>query len=166
MRGEVPIRERTVLVVVDDLTDSDAAVARVLAEAGGAPVDLHLVNVQPPVGAHASRFIDRGTIRRFQHDEGYARVERVRAPLRRDGIRCLAHVQVGDAPRCVDTLARRIGADEVVIAARPAGLVGRSLFALWAHRIQRFCAVPVTLLPAAAPLPVRGRLGWRIAFQR
>lgn len=158
--------ERTVVVVVDDLADGDAAVARVLAQAGGKPIDLHLLNVQPPLGANASRFIDRGTIRRFQLNEGYARVEGIRGPLRRDGVRCLGHVQVGDAPRCIDALARRIAADQVVIAAKSVGLMGRALFALWAHRIQRHCTVPVALLPAAASPPARGRLAWRFAFQR
>jgi len=166
-QAEGGYREPTVLVVADDLADADGAVAAVLARAGGASVDLHLVNVQPTLGANVARFIDRATIRRFQRDQGEARIDGLRRALRAQRLRCVGHVAVGDAPTCVRTLADEIGADEVVIAQRPAGLLGRVQFDLWAHRIARASTVPVTIIPADADTrAARWRRGWGVAFQR
>lgn len=165
--AEAGHREPTILVVADDLADADGAVATVLTRADGAPVDLHLVNVQPALGANASRFIDRATIRRFQRDEGQARIDGLRRALRAQRLRCVGHVAIGDAPACIRALADAIRADEIVIAQRPAGLLGRALFDLWAHRIARASTVPVTIIPAprGARAP-RLRLGWGAALQR
>lgn len=172
-RAEAGCRERTVLVVADDLADADAAVTAVLAGAGGDAVDLHLVNVQPAVGANALRFIDRGTIRRFQRDEGRARIDGLRRALRAQHLRCTGHVAIGDAPACIRALADDVGADEVVVARRPMGLVGRVLFDLWVHRIARASTVPVTIIPAQPGIPTqpcagagRSSVGWGVAMQR
>lgn len=166
-RTEGGYREPTVLVVADDMADADAAVATVLNRAGGAPVDLHLVNVQPTLGANASRFIDRATIRRFQRDEGQARIDGLRRALRAQRVRCTGHVAVGDAPACIRALSDELRADEIVIAQRPAGLLGRVLFDLWAHRIARAATVPVTIIPAQpGSRAMRPRLGWGVALQR
>lgn len=167
MPGAGGMGERTVLVIADDAADAAAAVDAVLRAAAPRPIDLHLVNVQPPVGANAARYLDRGAIRRFQLDEGHARIDGLRRGLRAAGIRCVGHVAVGDAPACIRSLTREIGADEVVVAARPARFFGRLLFDLWAGRIARASRVPVTILPAAAGrrLP-KSRSGWGLALQR
>lgn len=166
-RAEAGYREPTVLVVADDWADADGAVAAVLDRADGASVDLHLVNVQPALGANVSRFVDRATIRRFQRDEGQARIDGLRRALRAQHLRCTGHVAVGDAPACIRELAAEIGADEVVVARRPAGLLGRFLFDLWVHRIARALPVPVTII-AARPgdRATRFRPRWGVALQR
>jgi len=166
-RAKAGYREPTVLVVADDLADADGAVATVLARAHGAAVDLHLVNVQPALGANATRFIDRATIRRFQRDEGQARIDGLRRALRAQRLRCTGHVAVGDAPACIRALSDELRADEIVIAQRPAGLLGRALFDLWVHRIARAATVPVTIIPALSGARAsRPRLGWGVALQR
>jgi nucleotide-binding universal stress UspA family protein len=160
-------REPTVLVVADDLADADGAVAVVLARAHGGSVDLHLVNVQPALGANVSRFVDRATIRRFQRDEGEARIERLRRTLRAQRLRCIGHVMIGDAPARIRALADDIGADEVVIAQRPSGLLGRVQFDLWVRGIARASTVPVTIIAAQSGTRAeRFRLGWGVALQR
>ena len=161
------IRERTVLVVADDAADAKAAVHSVIRAAADDPLDLHLVNVQPRLGANAARYLDRGVIRRFQLEEGHARIDGLRRGLRAAGVRCVGHVAVGDAPACIRSLAREIGADEIVIAARPARFFGKLLFDLWAGRIARASRVPVTILPAApGRRPLRPGTAWGVVWQR
>lgn len=157
-------RDRTVLVVADDLAHAEGAVDAVLVRQGGAGVDFHLVSVQPALGANVMRYVDRAAVRRFQHDEAHARIDGLRRALRAQGVRCTGHVAIGDAPACIGTLAGALGADEVIIAARRAGLLGRLLFDLWSRRIARASDVPVTLLPSRPGAPAwRPSLGWGAA---
>jgi nucleotide-binding universal stress UspA family protein len=142
---------QTVLIPIDGSRPCDAAVNRAIREARLGRIDaIHLVNVQPRLGAYVGQFVGTQAIRAFQREQG----ERALAPARRlleeAGVPYKAHIYVGDVAAAIAEAAGAFGVTEIVMSAKEFGLPGAMTSNSLIARVIRRTDVPVSVVKAAA----------------
>src|SRR5689334_25328247 len=88
-----------VLVLVDGSENSNRAVRYVInsAELYKEPLEIHLLNVQPPiVSGNVKRYISHDDLNKYHHDEGVAALAEARKILDGAGIKYVYHISVGE----------------------------------------------------------------------
>lgn len=105
----------SVLVPVDGSAAADREVKAVARKAQMGEIDtIHLVNVQPHLGAYVGRFIATGRIRAFQRERGERQLEVAMRLCFWAGVRAIPHIYVGDRKRVVIQAARQLNVDGVI----------------------------------------------------
>lgn len=136
-----------ILVPVDGSPSSLAAVRFVvgtLAPANPA-LEIHLLNVQPPLPAAAATFIDSGVVRDFHREEGAKDLAAARKLLDEAGLRYEASTAVGDPAETIVTYAGQKGCTGIVMGTRGLGKVAGLLLGSVASKVLHLSKVPVTL---------------------
>ncbi len=146
---------QAILIPIDGTPAAEAAVKAIVAQAQREPVgDIHILNVQRPLGPYVRRFIDRATIRDFQREE----VERALAGAKRlldaAGLRYRAHCRTGPIARTVARAADELRVDEIVIGAEGGGLVANIRLWLLVSAVRRHATVPVLAVMGPARRPM------------
>ena len=147
-RSEDDKRAVKVLVPVDGSEHSLHAVRLLMNRALGRPeVELHLVNVRTPLKQHIARFFRSGDLDLYHRQEA----ERVMAPacalLARHGVPYIAHVELGDKAEMVNQVARRIGANVIVMGTARKNSLTRLIEDSITHRVLERAEVPVEVIP-------------------
>ena len=137
-----------VLVPVDGSEHSLHAVRLLMNRALGRPeVELHLVNVRTPLKQHIARFFRSGDLDSYHRQEA----ERVMAPacalLARHGVPYIAHVELGDKAEMINQVARRIGANVIVMGTARKNSLTRLIEDSITHRVLERAEVPVEVIP-------------------
>jgi nucleotide-binding universal stress UspA family protein len=141
----------TLLIVVDGSTRSESAVRSVIRQAGlGQVGTVHLVNVQPLLGAYIGRFVGTGAIRDFQREQGERELAGARRLLDEAGVPCRAHVYAGEAAETIARAAEELGATEIVIGADGLGFFGSLNLHSLISRVIRRSNVPVSVVKSGA----------------
>jgi YjbE family integral membrane protein len=100
------------LLAADDSDASIGAVERFLAQmpVAGRAIEIHLLNVQPPVSRGVSGFVDEDRVRNLHREEGEKALGPVRARLDRAGVPYVTHIGVGDPGDVIVQFAQDQGA--------------------------------------------------------
>jgi len=156
---------RTILLAIDG-ADGGAVAARHLAEeARRERLTIHLVKVQPPLRGYACQHLDGRAVREHYCAEGRSALAPARAILAETGADATAHVHVGEEAGTIAALARRLGADQIVMAEGDVGWLDRLMFRRFAARVIRRAPVPVLVVKERRRRARRGEF-WRLALSR
>ena len=139
---------RKLLVAVDGSKTSVEAVryAVGLAQAG-TEVEVHLLNVQPPLPSAAATFLSRDVIRSFHHEEGEKALAAARELVDKAGLRHQSHIAVGAAAEAIVEYAKERGCEQIVMGTRGLSPVPSLLLGSTAIKVLHLAEVPVTLVP-------------------
>jgi nucleotide-binding universal stress UspA family protein len=131
---------RKILVAVDatDPARTQAAVAEAVRIYAQGPVDVHLLNVQPPVSGHVAMFFDNRELHELQQAAGVENLASAEALLRASSVPWSSSVRIG---RCAETIARtarELGCDRIVLGREDAvpGLASK-VFGSMAQQVRQ-----------------------------
>lgn len=137
-----------ILIPVDGSDRSLAAVryaAGPLAHGTG-DLEIHLLNVQPPLPSAATTFIDPAIVRDFHRDEGAKALAGARALLDEAGLQYVSHTAVGEAAETIAAYAEQRDCTGIVMATRGLGRAAGLLLGSVAHKVLQLSNVPITLV--------------------
>ncbi len=137
-----------VLVAVDGSEHSDRAVNHLIKlHQTKEKMDIHLLNVQPPVeSGHARMFINKEDLERYYREEAKLALDRARKLLDRAGVPHTEHLAVG---RVVDTIvnfAREQQFDQIVMGTFGRSGLAHMLMGSVASAVLQLSDIPVTLV--------------------
>jgi nucleotide-binding universal stress UspA family protein len=142
---------QTILIPIDGSKPCDAAVQRAVREAKLGQVDhIHLVNVQPHLGAYVGRFVGTPTIRAFQRELGERALAHAKQLLDAAAVPYSAHIYVGDVAETIAAAASELGVSEIVMSADGFGFPGSLALNSLIGKVIRRTDVPVSVVKAAA----------------
>lgn len=155
----------TILIVVDGSARSESAVRSVarqirLGQAG----TVHLVNVQPLLGAYVGRFVGTKAIRDFQREQGERELAGAKRLLAEAGVPYRAHVYAGEAAETIARAAEELGASEIAMGADGLGFLGSLSLHSLVSRVIRRSNVPVSVVKGGAA-EVEAAAGGKAALQ-
>ena len=137
-----------ILIPVDGSDRSLAAVRYVtdtLARANP-DLDIHLLNVQPPLPSAAARFIDSAVLRDFHLEEGAKDLAAARQLLDDAGVRYVSNSLVGEPAETIAAYAEQRDCAAIVMGTRGLGNAAGLLLGSVAHKVLQLSKVPVTLV--------------------
>jgi nucleotide-binding universal stress UspA family protein len=120
------------------------------------PLEIHLINVQPPVHGDVTTFVPRQTVHDYHVDEAMKALRPACELLDRFGIPYTKHIYVGHAAHVIAESARKLQCDKVIMGTHGRGTVTQLLLGSVSHEAihQMDPRIPVTLVKAgysAAP---------------
>jgi nucleotide-binding universal stress UspA family protein len=136
------------LIPVDGSERSLAAVRYVIGQLAQATRDLeiHLLNVQPPLPSAAASFIDSGVVRDFHGEEGAKALAGARKLLDDAGLRYVSNTIVGEPAETIAAYAEQRSCGGIVMGTRGLGHAAGLLLGSVAHKVLQLSKVPVTLV--------------------
>jgi YjbE family integral membrane protein len=149
---------RRILIPVDGSRNALHAVRQVLRRASAEPLDVHLLNVQPPFSRHVAQFAARGAREAWHRAQAEKAIAPARALLARHGVPCSAHWQVGDRVAMIVAEAQRLGCERIVIATARRNSLTRVFDLSVTERVLDRSTLPVEVVTGDAVSPVE-RLG-------
>ena len=137
-----------ILVPVDGSETALRAVDRAIgqARAYGAAVELHVMNVQPPLPQMAAHHVSQDNLTRHHQEEGMAALKTALQKLDAAGVKYTHHIVVGDPADTICRFAGDQGIDEIVIGTRGHGAAARMLLGSVATKVAQCAEAPVTLV--------------------
>ena len=148
---------KRILIPVDGSAQSLAAVRAVVRDGPAHVERVDLVNVQPLLNLHISRWVPRATRDAWRAERSGAALKEARALLDASGIPWAAHATVGAVAASINGTARELGSDEVVIGATRRGPFARAFANSVSTQLLETSRVPVRVIPAAEA-PIFGRV--------
>lgn len=140
-----------ILVPLDGSDNADRAIAQILKlRAGGAELDIHLLNVQLPVDGHARSFVAADDLTSYHREEGLAALAHARQQLDAAGVPYRHHVVVGHVADTIVRYAREQGCDKIVMGTHGRSGLLQLLMGSVASEVLLRSPVPVTLIRPAA----------------
>ena len=137
-----------ILIPVDGSERSLAGVRYVAGTLAPALRDLeiHLLNVQPPLPAAAASFVDPSILRDFHRDEGAKALAAARQLLDAAGLQYAGNTVVGEPAEAITAYAEQRDCTGIVMGTRGLGHAAGLLLGSVAHKVLQLSKVPVTLL--------------------
>lgn len=149
--GESPVapaagKPLKLLIPVDGSPSALRAVREVarLVRDNAARVELHVLNVQPPLGS-ARVYAGKDAVQDFHRLEAEKALGAIRSLLAELGLKATVHVRAGTLGDTVARLARELSADRIVMGTRAASPLGGVLLGNSASEVIQRAPVPVTL---------------------
>lgn len=138
---------RKILIPIDGSPQSLRAVHHVLDLARErTDVEVHVLNVQPPLPTAASDFINRQDVQAFHREEGETALREARGLLDRAGIRYEAHVAVGDSAEAIVDYATTRKCDQIVMGSRGLSPLPSLLLGSTTTKVLHLVHLPVTVV--------------------
>ena len=137
------------LVPVDSTGNSLGAIRHVVKLVEGRePLEIHLLNVEPHLPQHISRFLSQEDLASFRHDEAEKAFAPARALLDAAGIAYTEHLVVGHAAHCIADQAKKLHCDKVIMGTHGFGTVTQLLLGSVSHEAIHLMdpGIPVTLV--------------------
>jgi len=137
-----------ILIAVDGSAGSDLALRRALALRASLRGDaqLHVINVQRPVGAGVSRAVEGKTLEDYHHEQAEAALAPARQLLAAAGAKAEEHSKIGEPGVTIAQVAREVGADLVVMGARGLGASAAALLGSVTQEAIGHSTVPVLVV--------------------
>ena len=112
------------------------------------PLEIHLLNVQPPLPGDVTRFVDGSVVKSFHDDEAVKALAPACALLDRAGTPYIKHVVVGHPAPTIANWAKKLNCDKVIMGTRGLGAVSQLLLGSVSHEAihQMDPNIPVTLV--------------------
>jgi nucleotide-binding universal stress UspA family protein len=149
--------KKRVLIPVDGSPQSLAAVHAVVREGPAVVERIDLVNVQPLLSQHISRWVARDTRDAWRAERSSEALEGARALLDSSGIPWAAHATAGPVAESINGTARTLHSDEIVISAARRGPFAHAFANSVSTQLLESSRVPVRVIPAAEA-PIFGRV--------
>lgn len=138
------------LVPVDGSEPSEQAVKELLRYLSwiGPEVELHLLNVQPPLpyGRRVSSAVGHNRIVQYQQEEGLAALKSARAVLDKAGLGYEYSVTVGDPADAIIEYAKAKGCDQILMGTKGMGALSGVVMGSVATKVVHLSPVPVLLM--------------------
>ena len=138
---------KTVLVPVDGSHRALAAVRAAAREGSAAIARIELVNVQPLFHRHIARWVSRASRDGWRAERARRALEPALRVAEASGIAVGAHAMAGPTAPSILEVARRTGADEIVVASGRHTALGRLLAHSVSARLLVLSAIPVRVIP-------------------
>ena len=115
------------------------------------PLEIHLLNVQPPLPSDVTRFVSASAVKGLHDDEAVKALAEACALLDGAGTPYTKHVVVGHAAAAIAEWAKKLNCDKVILGTRGLGTVSQLLLGSVSHEaIHRMDPqIPVTLVKHA-----------------
>ena len=111
------------------------------------PIELHLLNVQPPVASGAVKmFISQQQLNDYHRDEGLAALKEARALVDRAGLRCHHHIGVGEIAPTIANYAKEKGCEQIAMGTHGRGGLAGVLLGSVATKVIHLAEMPVLLV--------------------
>lgn len=110
------------------------------------PLELELVNVQPPMTAAVARFVSRDVIDEYHAEQGEEVLAPARALVEPSGVKHTTSVLVGRDAEALLEHARTEACDGIIMGTRGLGSVTGLLMGSVASKVVHGATVPVTLV--------------------
>ena len=138
-----------VLVPSDDSASARRAVEHAIElTRQGLPLQLHLLNVQPPVRGGAATFIAKPDLDDYHREEGMKALAGSQALLQAAGLTPKLHVGVGVPGEVIVSFAQHLACRQIIMGTRGLGAAGSLVLGSVASHVVRETELPVTLLRA------------------
>src|SRR5918997_3117181 len=137
------------LVPVDGSSNSLCAVRHVIKLVQDRePLEIHLLNVQPPFRGDVTSFVAKQDVEGFHLDEGHKCLKRACELLDEAGLHYTTHIYVGHAAQVIAEVAKELGCDKVIMGTHGYGTVRQLLMGSISHAAihQIDASIPVTLV--------------------
>ena len=143
--GGNPMR---VLVPVDGSRNCEFAVRHVIRQfMNNTDMEVHILNVQPPLTSYITRFLSRRNVRDYHADEAAKALRPVRQLLDGFGIPYAVHIEIGERAECITAVAHRLRCDHIVMSTARKNSLTRLVENSTTNRVLELTAVPVELIP-------------------
>ena len=112
------------------------------------PVEMHLLNVQPPIpyGGRVSSVIGKDKLDQYHQEEGMAALKLAMQKLEAARIKFYHHIGLGDAAEVICQYAKEKGCDQIVMGTRGMGSVSNLVLGSVATKVLHLTPVPVLLV--------------------
>ena len=148
-RGEKAMLK--ILVPVDGSPNGQYAARHVIKEyMKNRAMEIHLLNVQPPLLADIARFISRKNRADFHRDTGEKALQPMRDILDRAGVAYSAHIEVGNKSKLIAEAARRLHCDHIVMSTARKNSLTRMIEDSVTNKVLELTTVPVEVIAGDA----------------
>jgi nucleotide-binding universal stress UspA family protein len=112
------------------------------------PVEIHLLNVQPPIpyGGRVSSVIGQDKLAQYHQEEAMTVLKPVMQKLEAARVKFHHHIGVGDAAEVICKFAKEKGCDQIVMGTRGMGSVSNLVLGSVATKVMHLTSVPVLLV--------------------
>jgi nucleotide-binding universal stress UspA family protein len=141
---------KRVLVPIDASAHCLQALRATLREGAGAIERIELLNVQPRLHRHISRWVSRADRDGWRAQRAQAALAPARRMLEGSGISWGAHTATGPVGAAIASAARELRCDEIVLGAARRGALGRLLANSVTAQLLESSTVPVRVVPGPA----------------
>lgn len=141
---------KRVLIPVDGSECSLRAVTLVIEKrsryADPDDLDIHLVNVQPPLSHDITRFASREQIASFHHEESETQLKAAKEMLEQAGARYHLHCEVGHVAETICHLAESLSCDQIVMGTHGRSALVELFVGSITVKVLHLTTVPVLLV--------------------
>jgi len=135
------------LIPVDDSGNCEFAVKHVIRQfMNNTAMEIHLLNVQPPLSSYITRFLRRTTVQEYHRDEAETALRPVRRLLDSFGIPFAVHIEIGERAACITATAHRLHCDQIVMCAARKNSLTRLVENSTTNRVLELTSVPVEII--------------------
>jgi len=143
-----------VLVPVDGSPNAESALRHVVRRHLAQPLEVHLLNVQPPFSRHIAQFVARRTREDFHREQADKALAPARALLAKHAVPFAEHVRLGDKAATIVEEAKRLHCDRIVMATARRNSLARMLQASVTSGVLERTSVPVEVITGDAVPPL------------
>ena len=151
----------SILVPVDGSDCSDRAVQEAIAAVQkSGPLEIHLINVQPPIFSEPSLiYLPQDKLDTFYFDQAERALTSAQQLLKAAGVSFTVHRAVGSIAGTIVTKAHELGADGIIMGTHGRGKVAEMLLGSVCLRVVQLSDIPVTVVRARLKPDFGGRIG-------
>ena len=140
-----------ILVPVDGSRNSEFAVRHVIREfMNNTAMEIHVLNVQPPLTSYITRFLSRKNVQDYHRDEAEKALRPIRQLLDSFGVPFAVHIEIGDRAECITAAAHRLHCDHIVMSTARKNSLTRLVETSVTNRVIELTSVPVELIAGNA----------------
>ena len=140
-----------ILVPIDGARSSLFAVPHVIKEyMKNHALEIHLLNVQPPLSWHIARFIGKKSRDDFHREQAEKALRPARQALDGYGVPYKVHVETGDKAQLITETARLLGCDHIVMSTARKNSLARMLEDSVTEKVLELTSVPVEMIAGDA----------------
>jgi Ca2+-transporting ATPase len=140
-----------VLVPVNGTPNCEFAVRHAVRQfMNNTELEIHLLNVQPPLTSYITRFLSRRNVHDYHRDEAEKALRPARQILDGFGVPYAVHMEIGDRAECITAAARRLHCDHIVMSAARKNSLTRLVENSTTNRVLELTPVPVEVIAGDA----------------
>ena len=140
-----------VLIPVDGSRNCEFAVRHVVKQfMNNTAMEIHLLNVQPPLSSYVTRFVSRKNVQEYHRDEAEKALRPIRQLLDGFGVPFAVHVEIGERAERITATAHRLRCDQVVMSTARKNSLTRLLENSTTNRVLELTSVPIEVIAGDA----------------
>lgn len=137
-----------ILVAVDGSESSNRTVSHLLKKLAWykGPVEVHLLNVQPPLPSNVARFVPASQLNDYHRERAEEALAPARALFDAGKVPYVLHMGVGEPAHVITAYARDQSIDEIVMGCRGLGSVAGIVLGSVTTKVLGLTEIPVLLV--------------------